>query len=468
MSRAVDGLVLLATVFAVGCDAAGDAAEPEPPDAGPVGRLYAGIRATPAGSLDRYVAAVAAVRAACAAEARGRVEGLAGLEVDRAATLTIDCGADAAWPDTLRDALDGHDGADWLVVELSGTCAVPGDHPDDTAVRVDGGEQVEIRGGAGMRITADAWSRGRTSESVVIDVVDSEAVVLRDLTLAGVYTRTDGADAGGIRVAGSSRVLVEGNLVDGVTVDYEAPGDNGERNAFAIKVTGTPDAPSEHVVLRDNSVVATRTGQSENVTVAGDVRGFAVTSNIVRDVDNIAIDLIGGEDYGGAQAREGVVCGNAVGQAQGDNPAYDDGDAAAAGIYLDGGGTDCLVAYNLVEGFSRGFEVGAEQANPTVRGVRLVGNISIAARGAGLLLGSLAERADPAHPTDEGTRVERHLVVANPSDDAASCLGGAVGDDEGAAQCEPGSVERRGVELCLADEVPASEGACDWRRHPAD
>ncbi len=462
-------LLLVAAVFA--CDDAPDDAPDEGtmdgPDTGPADQLYAAVNATPRDSVERLEAAAGAVRGHCAAEADRRVVELARLAERRAVTRSIDCSADADWLDTLSDALDVHDGDGWLVVELSGACEVPDDHPEDAVVSLEGAQRVELRGVGDVSIDAADWSRARTAESVVFHVSDAESVVLRDLHLTGVGTAAEGEDAGGIRVEGSSAVLVEGIELEGIEVDYDAPGDNGERNAFAIKVTGTPDAPSAQIVVRDNTVVSTRTGQSENVTIAGDVRAFAVTGNVVRDVDNIAIDLIGGEDYDGAQAREGVVCGNAVGQQQTRNPAYEDGDAAAAGIYLDGGGTDCLVAYNLVEGFSRGFEVGAEQANPAVLRAHLVGNISVAARGAGLLLGSLAERVDPTEPTDEETRVERHLVVANPSDDAASCLGGEVGDDEGAVQCEAGSVRRRGVEICLAAKVPASPSRCDWHHQPA-
>ena len=77
-------------------------------------------------------------------------------------------------------------------------------------------------------------------------------------------------------------------------------------------------------------------------------------------------------------------------------------------------------------------------------------------------MGSLAERVDPSQPTDEGTLVERHLIVRNPSADLASCTGGAALDDEGAAQCEAGSVSRRGVEVCLSATVPDGVDDCDW------
>ena len=363
------------------------------------------------------------------------------------------------WLTQVGEAIEAHDGATWLVIALSGTCAVPIDHLDDAVFRLEGSQRIELRGNA--IVDGTVWSAARNSESVIVEVLNSQDIVVRDLTLTGVTTVTAGADVGAIRIDGSRRIVMSDNILRQFGVDYVRVDDAANANAFAIKMTGRPNSATAQVLVRDNLVTGLRTGQSENITVAGDVSAFAVVGNVIHDVDNIGIDLIGGEDFDGSQARRGIICGNAMGGELDQNPAYEGGDAAAAGVYLDGGGNDCIIALNVVEGFSRGFEIGAEQANPTIRNTHLFGNISDSARGAGLLIGSLDERIDPNEPTDEGTLVERHLIVRNQSGDISTCTEGTPSADEGAAQCEAGSVARRGVEVCVSDAIPDSFSDCD-------
>jgi len=409
----------------------------------------------------RLEAGTVAVEAACdVLVEQAAPEASAVASEDHAVTLPVDCGADADWLDTVQTAIDDHDGASWLVIGLSGDCAVPANHNDGAALWIEGARRVELRG-EGARIDGAAWSAGHTDESVLITIVDSEDLIVRGLELSNVTTATEGADAAAVYAEGVTRLVLEDLAITDITVDYDAIGDPTEGNAYAIKVVGTDPGPSREVLIRYLYVGGTRTGQSENITLAGNVSAFAVAGNVIYDVDNIGIDLIGGEEFGASQARSGVVCGNGLGAQQQDNAAYDGGESFGAGIYLDGGGTDCLVALNAVEGFARGFEVGAEGANPTVVRAHLFGNISFAARAAGLLMGSLAERDNPSVPTDRGTVVERMVIVANQSTAVETCLGGPLTDDEGAAHCEGGSVEHD-VEVCFGEAMPASAEACLW------
>ena len=433
--------------------------------------LYAALRSAATGDVQmRLEAAAAAVEGACdALIADALAPAIVIADAVRETVISVRCADDATWPQTVADAIDDHDGESWLVIELTGSCEVPTDEAEDAVFRLEGVARVELRGqvtgGDSTRVDARAWSTARADESILVEIADSEDVVVRDLELSGLSTATEDADAGGIRVHGSSRVVIEDNVLTDIGVDYDAIGHPDSGNAFAIKITGDPGEVSRQVLVRNNVVRGLRTGQSENITVAGDVADFGIAGNIIVDVDNIGIDLIGGEDYDGAQARDGFVCGNGMGAQRPNNPAYEDGDAAGAGVYLDGGGNGSLIAFNVVEGYARGYEVGAEESNPTVRNVHLVGNVSIGARGAGLLVGSLAERADASVPTDTGTWVERHLVVrtsANRNDDISTCVAGATNDDEGAAQCEAGSVDRRGVDICVTEAMPGSVAACTW------
>jgi hypothetical protein len=58
-------------------------------------------------------------------------------------------------------------------------------------------------------------------------------------------------------------------------------------------------------------VTGTRTGQSETVTINGDVKDFLAAGNVIDDADNIGLDTIGWET-GTAQASHGLVDGNTI------------------------------------------------------------------------------------------------------------------------------------------------------------
>jgi len=84
--------------------------------------------------------------------------------------------------------------------------------------------------------------------------------------------------------------------------------------AYGIAVLSYGDGATgalQHVVIEGDTVEHTRTGQSETVTVSGDVTDFLVSANRIFDTDNIGIDTIGWET-GADQARHGIVSNNMV------------------------------------------------------------------------------------------------------------------------------------------------------------
>jgi hypothetical protein len=103
------------------------------------------------------------------------------------------------------------------------------------------------------------------------------------------------------------------NQADGVT-NKKALCGNPEVDAYGIAVisAGT-DATDElqHVVIEGNTVSGTRTGQSETVTVNGNITDFLVADNVIHDTDNIGTDAIGWET-GANQANHGLVFDNTV------------------------------------------------------------------------------------------------------------------------------------------------------------
>ena len=81
---------------------------------------------------------------------------------------------------------------------------------------------------------------------------------------------------------------------------------------IAVIAAGSATSPAlQHLVIEGNTVTGTRTGQSETVTINGDVTGFLAAGNVIHDTDNIGLDTIGWET-GTSQASHGYVTGNTV------------------------------------------------------------------------------------------------------------------------------------------------------------
>jgi hypothetical protein len=150
------------------------------------------------------------------------------------------------------------------------------------------------------------------------------------------YTTSNAADtACGIWIIGSGTgVRILNNLVHNITTTSEKNG-----NAFGIAVYGTSKTPITQLSISGNEVYDNRTGNSETLTINGNVTHFTVSNNLVHDNDNIGIDAIGYEGVGPVGYDEpmyGEMIGNTVYNISGiTNPGegyqYD-----ADGIYCDG------------------------------------------------------------------------------------------------------------------------------------
>lgn len=117
--------------------------------------------------------------------------------------------------------------------------------------------------------------------------------------------------------------------------------------------------------------------------VNGNVERFTIAGNYVHDVNNIGIDVIGGETginplYG---TRAGVVRGNRVERAR---SSY--GGGFGAGLYVDGG-RDLLLEANVITECDLGLEVGAENAGWNATGVVVRGNLVARNDKAGIVFG---------------------------------------------------------------------------------
>ena len=107
--------------------------------------------------------------------------------------------------------------------------------------------------------------------------------------------------------------------------------------------------------------------------------------NVVRDVNNIGIDFIGGEgvcpDARWDVARDGVCLGNYVARARSNY-----GGGYAAGIYVDGG-QNITISRNSVTQSNLGIEVGCEHAGRVASGMIVSDNYVYQNEKAGLVFG---------------------------------------------------------------------------------
>jgi hypothetical protein len=200
--------------------------------------------------------------------------------------------------------------------------------------------------------------RNYGNDKVIIDgtgIEDSNIIYIENkdyLKIMGfeICNNTGVSDGSGIRIEGSGEhIEISNNKI------YEIRGSD----AMGITVYGTDAAKSiSHLKVDGNQIYNCDPAHSEALTLNGNVDNFEVTNNIVRDVNNISIDFIGGEgmcpDDAKDAARNGMCRGNLVYNA---HSSY--GGGYAAGIYIDGG-NHITVERNIVYNCDVGIEVGCE------------------------------------------------------------------------------------------------------------
>jgi cysteine-rich repeat protein len=215
-------------------------------------------------------------------------------------------------------------------------------------------------------------------------VAGEDMILIEDrswITVSGLEIRNNLGlhDGSGIRVLGAGAHV---ELRDNVIHDMRGA------NAMGITVYGTKATPVSDLVIDGNTIRDCEPAPSEAMTLNGNVDGFAVTNNVVRDVDNIGIVFIGGETDiqpdASKVARNGVCRGNHVTRAR---SSY--GGGFAGGIYVDGG-RDIVIEHNVVTESDLGLEVGAENAGVVAQNVVVRDNVLVANEKAGLVFGGYA------------------------------------------------------------------------------
>jgi Right handed beta helix region len=195
--------------------------------------------------------------------------------------------------------------------------------------------QSAIIDGTGVPCCTGGSAEGGNDIQGLINIINGSYITISGFEIRNYTTSQSSMTPAGIWVTGSGAgVVLSNNLVHDITTTSERRG-----NAFGISVYGTSKTPISYLTISGNQVYNLRTGQSESVTVDGNVTNFAITNNIIHDNDNIGIDIIGFEGVGPTgsdQAKYGEISGNlvynisAIGN-PGEGNQYD-----ADGLYCDG------------------------------------------------------------------------------------------------------------------------------------
>jgi hypothetical protein len=237
-----------------------------------------------------------------------------------------------------------------------------------------------------------------TENAIYIYIGDNtKQVIIENLNLQGHAVGND--EIYGIVVEGKNirKILIRNNKIHHFDSDSDAHG-------IAVYGTGKNWRQSiRNVIIEDNEVYSMRTGSSESIVINGNVFRWEIKSNDVYDINNIAIDAIGGEGTSPVRknrrnrilpgrtdkARYGFIENNYVANMNtSDNPAYGREESWAAAIYIDGA-HHVEITDNVVENASWAYEVGAENCLVTHH-IRMTGNSATGSTYGDILVGGYA------------------------------------------------------------------------------
>ena len=219
----------------------------------------------------------------------------------------------------------------------------------------------------------------------LITIHNKNYVSIKGLIMEGLSTHLADETVMGIYIAGSSsHIVLENNVVRKISTMHE------DGNAHGIAVYGTEGV--KNIVIRNNVVQDLKLGASEALVLNGNIDGFIIEGNTVRNNDNIGIDLIGYEGTGRKDdyTRNGVVRKNIVyNNSSFGNPAYGD-DYNAAGIYVDGGKNIKIIANSTYHN-DIGIEATSEHQRKYADNIEITHNIVYENAYTGIAIGGYDE-----------------------------------------------------------------------------
>jgi hypothetical protein len=187
--------------------------------------------------------------------------------------------------------------------------------------------QPAVIDGTGLTVSG---TQGLITISGALSYITVRGFEIRNLT-----STTDSAVPCGVWITGSGAgVEILNNQIHNIVTTSETNG-----NGCGLFAYGTSKTPIAKLVVSGNELYDLRTGNSESMTLNGNVTDFQITNNLVHDNDNIGIDIIGYERTGPTgydQAGWGVVSGNTVYNISGIGNPGEGNSYDADGLYCDG------------------------------------------------------------------------------------------------------------------------------------
>ncbi len=238
----------------------------------------------------------------------------------------------------------------------------------------------------------------------LINIENQSYVTVRGLEIRNYQTANASSTPAGIWVAGAgSHVQILNNVVHDIGTTAEVSGD-----ALGIAAYGTesPDA-LESITISGNQLYDLKTGNSESVTVSGNVTNFAITCNVIHDADNTGIAAIGFEevtaDPAFDYARHGAIRSNTLYNISAKKNSVAGNEYNADGISVDGA-SQVTIDRNVLDNVDIGIEIASQHRGHVARDVTVRNNLVYHANSAGITIGGDSPKAGGA---------DRCMVVNN-------------------------------------------------------
>jgi parallel beta-helix repeat protein len=285
-----------------------------------------------------------------------------------------------------NDSNPGTEEKPWRSIQKAANTAVPGStvfikegvYKEKVIISVSGNAAqgyITFRAFPGQRVVIDGSGvrkRRNTFGDNIIYIQNKNYIRIMGFEITGAAVN----DGSGIRVYDSAdHISIEHNKIYGIR----------GKSAMGITAYGKGGQPIRNLEIRGNEIHNCEPAPSEAVTLNGNVTDFSITDNSIHDVNNIGIDMIGGETWLSSQVvRNGVCSGNTVFRAR---SAYEDG--YAAGIYVDGA-NNIIIERNRVFECDLGVEIGAENSGVLVENITVRNNLVYNNDKAGIAIGAFS------------------------------------------------------------------------------
>ena len=218
-------------------------------------------------------------------------------------------------------------------------------------------------------------------ETALASIIDKSYITIKGLTFSDLSTELADETVMGIYVTGNSSHIT---IVDNTIRNIETLHDNGNGHGIAVYATEA----TKEIIIKGNLVENLKLGASEALVLNGNIDGFDISQNTVRNNDNIGIDMIGYEGTSEENdfVRNGTVESNIVyNNSSYGNPAYGE-EYSAGGIYIDGG-RNITVDHNTVHHNDLGIEATSEHHNKYAVNIELTNNTVYENNYAGISIG---------------------------------------------------------------------------------